>query len=121
MRKSLGHVSLFATPWTIQSMEFSRPECWIGQPSSGDLLNPGIKPSSLVLQVNYLQAEPQGKPKNTGMGSLSLLQWIFLTQELNQGLLLCRRILYQLSYQGSPFNVNISLIPVLGIPRWRQW
>ena len=37
---------------------------------------------------------PQGKPKNTGVGSLSLLQWIFLTQELNQGLLNCRQILY---------------------------
>ena len=34
-------------------------------------------------------------------GSLSLLQWIFLTHELNQGLLHCRQILYQLSYQGS--------------------
>ena len=35
------------------------------------------------------------------MGSLSLLQQIFLTQELNWGLLYCRQILYQLSYQGS--------------------
>ena len=33
------------------------------------------------------------------MGSLSLLQQIFLTQELNWGLLHCRGILYQLSYQ----------------------
>ena len=37
------------------------------------------------------------------MGSLSLLQQIFLTEELNRGLLHCRRILYQLSYQGSPW------------------
>ena len=44
----------------------------------------------------------QGKPKNTGIGNLSLLQWIFLTQELNQGFLHCRWTLYQLSYQGSP-------------------
>ena len=36
------------------------------------------------------------------MGSLFLLQQIFLTQELNQGLLHCRQILYQLTYQGSP-------------------
>ena len=36
------------------------------------------------------------------MGSLSLLQQIFLTQELNWGLLHCGQILYQLSYQGSP-------------------
>ena len=38
---------------------------------------------------------------NTGVGSLSLLQETFLTQELNQGLQHCRQILYQLSYQGS--------------------
>ena len=31
--------------------------------------------------TDSLLAEPQGKPKNTGVGSLSLLQWIFLTQE----------------------------------------
>ena len=36
------------------------------------------------------------------VGSLCLLQGIFLTQESNLGLLHCRRILYQLSYQGSP-------------------
>ena len=28
--KSLSHVLLFATPWTVQSMEFSRPEYWSG-------------------------------------------------------------------------------------------
>ena len=38
----------------------------------------------------------------TGVGSLSLLQGIFLTQGLNPGLLHCRRILYQLSHKGSP-------------------
>ena len=38
------------------------------------------------------------------MGSLSLLQQIFPTQKLNQGLLHCRWILYLLSYQGSPKN-----------------
>ena len=42
------------------------------------------------------------KPKNTGVGSLSLRQWIFPTQESNQGLLHRRWILYQLSYEGSP-------------------
>ena len=84
-------------------MEFSRPEYWSGQPfpSPGDLPNPGIKPRCLALQVDSLSAEPQGKPRNTGVGSLSLLQWIFPTQESNQDLLHCRRILYQLSYQGS--------------------
>ena len=36
------------------------------------------------------------------VGSLSLLQQIFSTQELNWDLLHCRQTLYQLSYQGSP-------------------
>ena len=54
------------------------------------------------MQADSLPAEPQGKPKNTGVGSLFLLQWIFPTQESNQGLLHCRQILYQLSCQGSP-------------------
>ena len=40
--------------------------------------------------------------QNTGVGSLSLLQGIFPTQGSNPGLLHCRRILYQLSYKGSP-------------------
>ena len=71
-------------------------------PFPGDLPNPGIEPRSPALQADTLPAEPQGKPKNTGVGSLSLLQQIFATQELNQGFLHCRWILYQLSYQGSP-------------------
>ena len=39
--------------------------------------------------------------QNTGVGSLSLLQGIFLTRGLNPRLLHCRRILYQVSYKGS--------------------
>ena len=39
------------------------------------------------------------------VGSLSFLQRIFPTQESNQGLLHCRWILYQLSYQGSPYYI----------------
>ena len=70
-------------------------------PSPGDLPNPGIKPRSPALQADSLPVEPQGKPKNTGVGSLSLLQRIFLSQKSNWGLLHCRWILYQVSYQGS--------------------
>ena len=98
----------FATPWTIESMEFSRPELWsipqyILQPflSPGHLPNPGIKPRPPTLWADSLPAEPQGKPENTGVGSLSLLQQMFPTLELNPGLLHCRWILYQLTY-GSP-------------------
>ena len=83
-------------------MEFFRIEYWSGLPfrSPGDLPNPGTKLRSLALQVDSLPAEPHGKPKNTGVGSLSLLQGIFLNQELNWGLLHFRQVLYQLSYQG---------------------
>ena len=40
--------------------------------------------------------------QNTGVGSLSLLQGVFPTQESNPGLPHCRWILYQLSHKGSP-------------------
>ena len=38
--------------------------------------------------------------KNTGVDCHFLLQGIFLTQALNPGLLLCRQILYHLSYRN---------------------
>ena len=68
---------------------------------------PRDRTRSPTLQVDTLPAEPQGKPKNIGVGSLLLLQRIFLTQESNQGLLNCRLILSQLSYQGSPTFLRI--------------
>ena len=70
----------------------------------GDLPNPGIESRSPTLQGDSLPAEPPGKPENTGVRSLSLLQGIFPTQGSNQGLLRCRQT--QLSYQGSPGRVN---------------
>ena len=41
------------------------------------------EPRSPPWQVDSLPAEQPGKPKNTGVGRLSLLQQSFLTQELN--------------------------------------
>ena len=91
-------------------MEFSRPEYWSGWPfpSAGDLPNPGIEPRSPALQADSLPTEPQGKPKNTGVGNLYLLQWIFPAQCL----LHFRRILYQLSYQGNPKQVELPELVV---------
>ena len=68
----------------------------------GNLPDPGTEPRSPALQVDSLPSEPPGKPINAGVGSLSLLQGIFPTQELNWGILHCRWILFQLSYQGGP-------------------
>ena len=105
VKKSLSCVWLFATPWTIQFMKISRTKYCseYSFPSPGDLPNPGIEPRSPTLQEDSLSAESQGEPKNTGVGSLSILQQIFPTQESNRGLLHCRWILYQLSYPGSPY------------------
>ena len=91
---------------TPLSMGFSRQEYWgaLPCPPPGDLPNPGIEPRPSALQAVSLPIEQPGKPNNTGVCSLSLLQGIFLTQESNQDLLHCRQILYQLSYQGSPYN-----------------
>ena len=62
--QSLSRVQLFATPWTILSMKFYRPEYWSGQPfpSPGDLPNPGIKPGSPALQADSLPTELSRKP-----------------------------------------------------------
>ena len=76
---------------------------WVAISFSRGASQPRDQPRSSSLPADPLPAEPQGKSTNTGVGSLSLLQWIFLAQESNQGLLHCRRILYQLSYQGIPY------------------
>ena len=66
--KSLSHVQLFATPWTVAyhaslSMGFSRQEYWIEFPfpSLGDLPDSGIEPGSPALQADTLPSEPPGK------------------------------------------------------------
>ena len=51
-----------------------------------------------------------GKPKDTEVGSLSLLKQTFPIQESNWGILHCRWILYQLSYQGSLITQKLSQI-----------
>ena len=67
--KSLSHVRLFVTPWTVDhqappSMGFTKQEYWSGFPfpSPGYLPNPGIKPRSSTLQADALTSEPPGKP-----------------------------------------------------------
>ena len=73
MSDSLGPHGLYS-PWNSPGQNTF--------PSPGDLPIPGFDPRSPALQVDSLPAEPQEKPKNTGVGSLSLLQRIFPTQGL---------------------------------------
>ena len=109
---------------------------WVAKPSSRG----SSQPRSPALQVDSLPSEPPGKPKNIGMGSLSLLQGIFPTQKSNQSLLHCRRIFYQLSYPGrsniflreetSPSNLaacsqkiqsNNPVIKICSLPLFKLW
>ena len=94
-------------PWTVArqvplSIGFSTQDYWSGLSClhPGDLPNPGIEPRSPALQADSLLSEPPEELMNTGVGNPSLLQGVFLTRESNRGLLHCRWILYQLSYQG---------------------
>ena len=110
----------FFCPWG-----FSRQEYWNGLPCPplGDLPDPGIKPRSPALQADALSAESPGKARNTGVGSLPLLQGIVLTQESEPGLLHCRHSFYQLSYSGQdttgiPSNSTVFL--ELSLQAWHD-
>ena len=70
---------------------------WVAMSSSRG----SSQPRSPKLQMDSLPSDPPGKPMNTGMDNLSLLQGIFPIQESNLSLLHYRWIFYQLSYQGS--------------------
>ena len=81
---------------------------------SHSVVSDSLRPRGLYSPWNSLG-------QNTGMGCLSLLQGIFPTQESNWGLLRCRGILYQLSYQGSQlggeqYNYNDPHKSVAGGP-----
>ena len=55
-----------------------------------------MESKSEIIQSCLTLYDPWNSPsQNTGVGSLSFLQRIFPTQELNQGLLDCRQIPYQ--------------------------
>ena len=105
---SLSPLRLFATPRTVAhraplSMRILQAKYWNGLPCPppGDLCNLGIEPRSPALQADSLPSEPPGNPKNTRVGSLTLLKGILPIQESKWGFQHYRQILYQLSYPGS--------------------
>ena len=93
----VGHL-----PWKFISLfsaqDLGFPGDSVGKESGGEsrsVMSDSLWPHGLYSPLN-------SPGQNTGVGSLSILQGVFLTQESNRGLLHCRRILYHLSYQGSP-------------------
>ena len=88
-------------PILIKMCVLSCSSCWTLWPH-------GLQPLRLLC--------PWGLSRqDTGVGGHALFQGIFLTQESIQGLLHCRWILYQLSYQGSPCTAGLICAPICDI------
>ena len=94
---------------TIRKVETS-----VSFSESGSVISDSLWPHGIY--------SPWNSPgQNTGVGSLSLLQHIFPTQGSNPGLPHCRRILYQLSYQGSQeVQMELSLRLPESSPSWNH-
>ena len=90
----------------------------IGHVWCSDSAGPAANNTTMDLGREENKGTPTwGKRKHVGpipyVGSLSLLQGIFPTQGSNPGLPHCRRILYQLSHQGSPKNPGVGSLSLL--------
>ena len=104
--KSLRRVRLLVTPWTrsppgssFHGILQERILEWVAMPSSKESSQPRDQTRVSCIAGRFFTFEPPGKFKNSGVGSLSLLQGIFPIQESSWGLLHSRRVLYQLSYR----------------------
>ena len=78
--------------YTVHGILQARILEWVAFPFSRGLPDPG----------GFFTSWATRETQEYWSGNLSLLQWIFPTQELNQDLLHCRQILYQLSHKESP-------------------
>ena len=71
--KSLSQVRLFVTPWTIQSMEFSRLECWsIFSLLQGLFPTQGSNPGLPNCKRIVYQLRTKGSPSTTAAAAKSL-------------------------------------------------
>ena len=88
--------------YTVHGILHIRILEWVAFPFSRRSSQPRGQTQVSHIVGKFFISWAKREPKNTEVGSLSLLQGIFLTQESNWGLLHCRWILYQLSHEGSP-------------------
>ena len=130
--KSLSHVRLLATSWTAAyqappSMEFSRQKYWSGVPLPSppanwqtlksrywmrDVPACSVTKSCLTL-CNPMDCSPPSmgfSRQEYWSGSPVPSPRVFLTQGSNPGLLHCRWILYQLSYQGNSWERMVTVM-----------
>ena len=115
--QSLSCVRLFETLWTVArqaplSMGILQARIleWVVMSSSRESSRPRDRTQLSHTAGRSLPSEPPGKPKNTRVGGLSLLQGNFPTQELNRGLLHCRQIFTSWATQEALKLVLQSLI-----------
>ena len=95
--------SLRPHDYTVHRILQTRILEWVAFPFSKGYSQPRDETQVSHMWVVSLSAEPPGKPKNTGVGNLSLLQGNLPNPGItNWHLLPCRRILYQLSYHEEP-------------------
>ena len=95
---------MFKAALFIITMTSKQPKCpsvgeWINESDSRSVVPDSLRPHGLYSLWNL-------PGQHTGVGSLSPLQGISPTQQSNWGLLHCRQILYQLSYEGSPWYIQ---------------
>ena len=101
-----------ATPWIIvHELLQARILEWVAFPFSRG----SSQPRHPALQADSLPTEPPGMPKYIGVGSRSLLQRTFLTQESNQGLLDTSQISLHTSL---PFQPHFSQSMFLSAPEY---
>ena len=94
-------VTLLATHLKLSVLCINYVLCLVAQ------LCPALcDPMDCSLPGSFVRGDSPGK--HTGMGCHALLQGIIQTQESNQGLLHCRRILYLLSHQGNPYQLYFN-------------
>ena len=94
-RNQIAWWSLLPFTIDVSTLSGSPHVCFSCSIVSDSLQPCGLQPNRLLYPWN-------SPGKNTGVGSHSLLQGIFLTQESNPGFLYCQQILYGLSHQESP-------------------
>ena len=117
-------VRLFATSWTVVcqaplsmgTLQARILEC-IAVPSSRGSSQPRDQTQVSCTTGEFLLYEPTRKPKNPGVGSLSLLQGIFPTQGSNPGLPHCRQTLY---WPGKPLTTSLLTFS-RHLWWWRRW
>ena len=91
---------------------------WVTMPSSRKSSQPRDWTEVSHIAGGFFTTRTTRKPKNTGVGSLSLLQGIFPTQGSNRGLWHCRQILYKLSHKGSPRILEWVAYPFTSRSSW---